>query len=274
MIDLHSHTLESDGTSTPEELVRAAHHAGLGALAITDHDTLAAHEPAAPLAAQLGIELVRGIEISSKHAGRTIHLLGYFFDGPPPARFTGWLENILEHRRDRNRRLAARLRQLGVDVHVEEAESLGRGLTGRPHFARVIIEKGYARDMREAFDKYIGEYGEAFVEREAPGVVDAIRAVHEAGGVASLAHPVRVAEAESTIAELASAGLQAIEAFHTDQSPAATEMYLGLARKLGLAVSGGSDFHGGNKPGAQIGYCAGGRVVIPDWVLANLRDRC
>jgi 3',5'-nucleoside bisphosphate phosphatase len=238
MIDLHSHTLESDGTSSPEDLVREAHAAGIKVLAITDHDTLAAHSAAAAAAAGLDIQLVRGIEISCKHAGRTVHLLGYFFDGAPPSRFTDWLSDILESRRDRNRLLAARLQELGVDVQLEEAERLGRGLTGRPHFARVMIEKGYVRDFREAFDRYIGEYGDAFIEREAPAVTEAISAVHNAGGVASLAHPIRVHDAENAIIELAAAGLQAIEAFHTDHHPADMERYLGLAQKLNLAVTG------------------------------------
>lgn len=273
MIDLHSHTLESDGTHSPEDLVREAHSQGLRVLAITDHDTLAAHAAAAPVAEEFGIQLIRGIELSCKHAGRTVHLLGYFFDGGPDAAFHEWLAAILENRRDRNRRLAARLQELGLDVQLEEAERLGRGLTGRPHFARVLIAKGYATDIRDAFERYIGEYGDAFVEREAPGVAVAVRAVHAAGGVASLAHPIRVAEAESTTADLASAGLRAIEAFHTDHSAADVDMYLGWARKFDLAVSGGSDFHGANKPGARLGRCVAGERVIPDWVLESLRSR-
>jgi predicted metal-dependent phosphoesterase TrpH len=253
--------------------VREPHSAGLEAIAITDHDTLAAHDTAAPIAAELGVELVRGIELSCKYGGRNVHLLGYFFDGAPGPEFTTWLRSVLDARRERNCRLARKLQDLGIDVELEEAERLGRGLTGRPHFARVIVDKGYAANIREAFDRYLGEYGTAFVEREAPAVSEAIQQVLSAGGLASLAHPVRVAEAESAIAEFAAAGLTAIEAFHTDQGDAETASYLQLAEKFGLAISGGSDFHGANKPNARLGRCAGGHREIPGWIVDRLRER-
>jgi hypothetical protein len=278
LVDLHTHTTESDGTFEPEELVTAAVRAGLRTLAITDHDTMAAYELAAGTAREAGLELIPGIELSTKHAGSTVHLLGYFFDGEPAPGFDEWIEGMLEGRRDRNRRLARRLRDLGLDVHVEEAEKYGRRLTGRPHFARVLVAKGYAGTAREAFDRYIGESGDAYVERESPATADAIEHILAAGGVPSLAHPVRLsvdntAAEEALIAEFVEAGLPAIETFHSDHSPADTRRYLAIAEKYGLAVSGGSDFHGANKPGIELGGGLNGNLQIPEWIVPALRAR-
>ncbi len=276
LIDLHSHTTESDGTYTPEELVDAANAAGLQALAITDHDTVSAYETATAAAQGSALEVIRGIELTTKHGLSTVHLLGYFFTGAPTAGFDAWLDGLLSGRRDRNRRLAQRLQELGLDMHLEEAEKVGRRMTGRPHFARVLVAKGYVRTIREAFDKYIGEYGTAYVERESPVVAEAIQRITEGGGVTSLAHPIRLNvgdKEEETIAEFAGAGLHAIEAFHSDHSKADTKRYLAMAEKYGLAVSGGSDFHGGNKPGIELGRGINGNLRIPEWVLPGLRAR-
>ena len=266
LVDLHTHTTESDGTSSPLELISEAAAAGVGTLAITDHDTFAAHAVAGPAAAAAGIDLICGIELTCKHEGRNVHLLGYFRNGGPQGSFNDWLNGLLSARRDRNRRLAKRLQDLGLDVTVEDAERYGRTLTGRPHFARALIEKGYVTSIREAFDRYLGESGRAYVEREAPPVAVAVDQIRDAGGLASLAHPIRlIADAgeESVIAEFAAAGLEAIEAYHTDHTAADVARYLALADKLGLRLTGGSDYHGTNKPGARLGYCMNGSQPIP-----------
>ena len=278
LVDLHTHTTESDGTLSPEELVRAAAKAGVRTLAITDHDTMEADAAAVAAASTFGLELIRGIELTSKHPTGNVHLLGYFFNGGPKGDFAAWLDRLLEGRRDRNRRLALRLQELGLDVSVEEAERYGRRLTGRPHFARVLVAKGYVRTIREAFDRYIGESGDAYVERESPGVSEAIHRITAAGGVVSLAHPARIVVRDSdqeaaTVAEFGAAGLGAIEAFHSDHDEAATRHYQALADKLGLAVSGGSDFHGANKPGVEIGSGVNGNLRVPEWVVPALRAR-
>jgi predicted metal-dependent phosphoesterase TrpH len=278
LVDLHTHTTESDGTLTPEELVRAAFESGLRTLAITDHDTMEGHAPALAAAKAHGIDLIRGIELTSKHTSGNVHLLGYFFDVVPGGDFDAWLDHVLESRRDRNRRLAARLRELGLDITVEEAERYGRRLTGRPHFARVLVAKGYVRSIRDAFDHYIGETGDAYIERESPGVAEAIGRIIAAGGIPSLAHPFRLvvrdrAEEQATIAQFAAAGLGAIEAFHPDHDEAATLHYQDLAARFGLAVSGGSDFHGANKPGVELGRGVNGNLRVPEWVVPALRAR-
>jgi predicted metal-dependent phosphoesterase TrpH len=276
LIDLHAHTNESDGTYTPAELVEAALAAGLGALAITDHDTFAGYEAALPVARERGLDLIRGVEISARRGPASLHLLAYFLDGDPGLEFHNWLRGLVESRRERNRKLVARLRELGVDIHLHEVERLGKTLTGRPHFARVLIAKGYAEDRRDAFRKYLGETAAAHVEREAPPVSEAILRVLEAGGVPSLAHPIRNAQPGSheemrLFAELKSAGLPAIEAYHSDHGPGDTRHYLAEANHYGFGVTGGSDFHGDAKPGVMLGRGLNGNLSVPISVLEDLR---
>jgi predicted metal-dependent phosphoesterase TrpH len=277
LVDLHTHTTESDGTLTPVELVRAAADAGVRVLAITDHDTITDSPEARDEARRTGVALIRGIELSCRHEGKSIHLLGYFFDGVSRGGFGQWLDEILESRRDRNVRLERRLKELGVTVTVKEAEAYGQGLTGRPHFARVMIDKGYVSGIREAFDRYLGESAPGYVERYSPDVSEAIERMRTAGAVPSLAHPIRVGGGDPgrqdlMIARFAEQGLIAIEAFHTDHSPELTGRFLSLASKYGLAVSGGSDFHGENKPGVELGT-GSGNLRVPEWVVEGLRQR-
>ena len=278
MIDLHTHTNASDGTFTPEELVCAARDAGLEALAISDHDTFTGYDQAVPAALDAGLELVCAIEISTRHRrdghgrghGKSVHVLGYFLDGPTPG-FRAWLAELQAGRRDRNRRLAARLQSLGVDVALEEVERLGRSVAGRPHFARVMREKGFVATLQEAFDLYLGETAKAYVRRDEPTLAQGVRRVREAGGLPSLAHPVRLfrnpAALDGVIVPARDAGLAALEAYHSDHSPADTALFIQLARRHGLALTGGTDFHGDNKPGLQLAS-----VDVPRACLDALRD--
>jgi 3',5'-nucleoside bisphosphate phosphatase len=275
LIDLHTHTTESDGTLSPAELIEAADAIGLEAIAITDHDTFSGYDAAVAAAARRGVDLLCGIEISTawgKPKERTVHLLGYFFGSPAPADFRAWLAGIQSARRDRNVRLAARLRELGMDVQLAEVEALGRNMTGRPHFARVMVSKGYARDIRDAFDRFLDESAVAYVYRDEPMFEEAVRRVTAAGGLASLAHPIRLdsknpAEEEQTIATMVEMGLPAIEVWHSDHSPTDTLRYLKLAQKLGLRTTGGSDFHGDVKPNVTLGQLKIPRSVLDGLVL-------
>jgi 3',5'-nucleoside bisphosphate phosphatase len=283
VIDLHSHTNESDGTFTPAALVDLALTSGLEALAISDHDTFAGYDQALPLAKSGGLDLVCGIELSTRVAGatpekgaRVVHLLGYFLHQPPPADFRHWLGELIGGRRDRNQRLIASLREQGIDIDLSEVEKLGRTLTGRPHFARVLIEKGYVKSYDEAFRRYLGETAPTYVERFAPYVTAAIQRVVDAGGLPVLAHPIRLGyrdpEAEEQfIGGLRDAGLRGIEVFHSDHRPADMERYGAIARKYNLAISGGSDFHGGVKPQISLGTGFHGNLNIPKSVLEGLR---
>ena len=270
MIDLHSHTYESDGTCSPEQLVERARQAGIRTLGITDHDTFAGYDQAIAFAD--GVELICGIELSTKLDGHSVHLLGYFLNGSP-AEFRKWVLEMQESRRDRNRRLVARLRELGLDITLEEAEKRGRGMTGRPHFARILLEKGYVKTLQQAFDEYLGEDAKGYVYRYEPQFVEAVHRIRDAGGIASMAHPVRLkGDVSVIIPALAAQGLNAIEAYHSDHRPEDTALFLSLAEQHRLHVTGGSDFHGAAKPGVELGTGRDGNLKVPDDLVRRLRD--
>ena len=272
MIDLHSHTDQSDGTCSPGQLINEAVRSGVRTLAITDHDTLAGYDAALPLAQQEGVELICGIELSTKLHGHSVHLLGYFLGDGGLNGFRGWVAGQQAARRDRNVRLAARLQELGFDITLADAEARGRGMTGRPHFAALMVEKGYVRNLREAFDLYLDESAKGYVYRREPQLAEGVEQVRKAGGIASLAHPVRVrGDVEALMPELCDAGLNAIEAYHSDHDRSDTELYLRLAEQYGLRVTGGSDFHGAVKPEVMLGTGCAGNLRIPEDLVARLR---
>jgi 3',5'-nucleoside bisphosphate phosphatase len=273
LIDLHTHTFESDGTYSPRELVDEAKSIGLEALAITDHDTFAGYDLARPLAAEAGLDLVCGIELSTKFRGRSVHLLGYFPTQPPDREFREWITQLQESRKDRNLRMVERLKSLGVAITYDEVRARGRSLAGRPHFARVLIEKGYVSTMQQAFDDYLDESAKGYVEREEADFGDSVRRIRSSGGVPSVAHPIRLKlfPLEETIAEMRDFGLLALEVYHSDHKPALVVEYLALAERHGLAPTGGSDFHGANKPGIQLGTGARNNLNVQQELLSELR---
>ncbi len=273
MIDLHSHTNESDGTLAPETLIKLAKTCELEALAITDHDTFAGYDMAYPLARRLGIDLICGIEISTKFRGRSVHLLGYFPKDPPAESFRAWIGSLLASRDDRNARMVERLRSLGLEITLDEVKAKGRSLAGRPHFARVLMEKGYVKSIQQAFDEYLDEGAKGYVDREEAEFGDAARRVTEAGGVPSLAHPVRLRglDLNEAMGEMCREGLEAIEVYHSDHKPEDVEQYLALADQHGLAITGGSDFHGANKPDIRLGTGIANNLNIPIAVVRKLR---
>jgi predicted metal-dependent phosphoesterase TrpH len=276
MIDLHSHTTASDGTFSPAQLVDEAGRTGLRTLGITDHDTFSGYDQALPLARQAGLDLVCGIELSTKLHGHSVHLLGYFLNSSlKPGGldvFRNWIRDLQTSRRERNVRLIARLQELGVDITPEEVQARGGEMTGRPHFAQVLLEKGYVSSLQQAFDEYLDESAKGYVTRREPQFAEAVKHIRDAGGVASLAHPVRLREDLAAILpELRAAGLNAIEAYHSDHSPSQTALYLELAAQQGLRVTGGSDFHGAAKPEIRLGTGRGGNLRIPDDLIDRLR---
>lgn len=273
MIDLHSHTNESDGTCSPAQLIAQAVGAGVRILGVTDHDTFRGYEQAVALARPAGVELVCGIELSTKLQGRSVHLLGYFLSEDNLAGFREWVRDLQVARRERNIRLVARLRDLGFDITLEEAEARGRGMTGRPHFAQIMVEKGYVPNLRAAFDDYLDESAKGYVYRREPRFDEGVDRIRQAGGIASLAHPIRVkGDVEEMLPSLCDMGLNAIEAYHSDHGPRETELYLSLARHYGLLVTGGSDFHGDVKPGVHLGTGANGNLHIPEDLVERLRQ--
>ena len=271
MIDLHSHTYESDGTLSPAQLIAEAVESGVRILAITDHDTFKGHDQAVDAAHAAGVELICGIELSTKLHGRSVHLLGYFLSHEKLAAFRDWVVELQQDRRERNIHLAEKLRELGFDITLEEAEARGRGMTGRPHFAQVMVSKGYVRDLRQAFDEYLDESAKAYVFRREPQFAESVEKIRSAGGIASLAHPIRVNEdVPAIMPELCESGLNAIEAYHSDHTPEDTAMYLELARRYDLLVTGGSDYHGTVKPGVKLGT-GDGNLKIPEDLVDNLK---
>jgi 3',5'-nucleoside bisphosphate phosphatase len=272
LIDLHSHTNESDGSCSPEQLIQAAVRAGVNILAITDHDTFAGYDQALPAARAAGVDLICGIELSTKLHGHSAHLLGYFFNERGLARMRDWVLEMQALRRERNVRLVARLQELGIDITLAEAEARGRGMTGRPHFAQILVEKGYVADYRQAFDDYLDESAKGYVYRREPQFSEGVARIRGAGGIASLAHPVRVkGDVAALLPEMRDAGLNAIEAYHSDHGTRETQLYLGLSERYGLLVTGGSDFHGAFKPNVMLGTGCDGNLKIPGDLVERLR---
>jgi hypothetical protein len=273
LIDLHSHTDASDGTFSPAQLIEEAARVGLRHLAITDHDTFDGNDAAAPFAREAGIELLCGIELSTKLLeGRSVHLLGYFFSQDLLTEFRAWILGMQAARRDRNERLIQRLQSLGFDITLKEVQARGRGLTARPHFAQVMVDKGYVATLQKAFDDYLDESAVGYVYRQEPSFAEGVAMIRKAGGIASLAHPIRVrGDVAALMPQLRRDGLNAIEAYHSDHEPSDTEKYLALAREHDLLVTGGSDFHGAAKPGLALGTGRNGNLKIPEGLLETLR---
>ncbi|MBV9937489.1 MAG: PHP domain-containing protein [Acidobacteriaceae bacterium] len=281
-IDLHSHTTESDGSYTPEELIDLAVRTDLQALAITDHDTFSGYEMALPFARKAGLDLVRGIELNSRlnltnsDDSRAAHLLGLFPSREPSEEFINWIEDQRSDRRERNRKLAETLQERGVKVTLEEAEARGRNLTSRTHFAQILIEKGYVNSFDEAFREYLGEDAPSYVARQSLTSEEVIRRIRSGGGVSVVAHPVRLSlsrDAErQELVKLKEAGLAALEIYHSDQDPQLQAYYHQLAQELDLLPTGGSDFHGRLKPDIDLGTGLRGNVRVPFEFLQRLRE--
>jgi predicted metal-dependent phosphoesterase TrpH len=261
MIDLHLHTTASDGRSSPERLVEEAAAAGLTTIAVTDHDTVAATRDITGHCAARGMRAVSGIEITAVRNGRDVHVLGYFLDAADDELMTF----LARQRRERIARVEAigqvlasaglvlDLAALLDDVQRQEGRSIGR-----PQIARALVDAGYVADTREAFDVWLGDGRPAFVPRSGAPPERVIDIIHAAGGLASLAHPATTA-IDDEIGTLREAGLDALEAYHSDHPPEVRDRYLALARKLELLVTGGSDYHGDPAHGL-----APGSVTLPE----------
>lgn len=259
MIDLHLHTTFSDGTDTPADLVRACREAGITTMSVTDHDTTAGLSAAAGEAGGAAIAFVPGIEITAAWRGADVHVLGYFFD-PESAVLKLFLAGQLEDRIRRARAVGDRLASLGVPIDMEAliARNTGRPVL-RPHFAQALVEAGHVEGEWEAFERYIGAGRPAYVARQGATPAEVVAIIRRAGGISSMAHP-GVTSTDDLIPALAAAGLDALEAYHTDHTPDDTARYMALARRLDLAVTGGSDFHGFRSEHSN-GF---GRVCLPD----------
>ena len=260
MIDLHTHTTASDGALAPHDLVARAQGLGIRTLSVTDHDTLAGVPAAAAAAAARGMELLPGIEITAVHQGRDVHMLAYFLD-PEPAELVPFLERQRQDRTRRAREMSARLAALGAPIDMEDlisgAEAAGMAVA-RPTVARALLDAGHVTSLQQAFDRWLADGRPAYVPRKGASPAEVIRLVRRSGGLPVLAHP-GLLRRDELIPDLVAAGLGAIEAYHSDHDPADQSRYLRVAAQHGLAVSGGSDFHGDDHPRAG---CFG-RVGLP-----------
>jgi predicted metal-dependent phosphoesterase TrpH len=276
-VDLHCHSTASDGTLAPADVVRLAQRNGLSALALTDHDTIGGVAAAAAEAKALGIDFIPGIEISATfpHPG-TLHILGYGVD-PHSQVLHDLTRQLIEARDNRNPRIIAKLNELGVAITMEELEKEAAGaVVGRPHIAAILHRKGYVSSIKEAFNKYLGQGGAAYFDKERLPPERAFDLIKQSGGVAVLAHPIQLrtendAQLDRVVKDLVDLGLVGIEVIHSDHDAAWVEKCMGLAKRYGLLMTGGSDFHGGNKANIDLGTANGRR--IPREYFETLRGR-
>lgn len=276
-IDLHTHTTASDGSLSPAELVKEAAQAGLKAVAITDHDTIDGLGEAVEAGEGLDLEVVPGVEISLEVGLKGgAHLVGLWVRPGDQGLLQG-LGRLQEARAQRNPRMLAKLNDLGLKLSMEEVlEQTGGGQVGRPHFARALVEKGLADSVGEVFSRWLGAGAKAYVPKERLTPAEGISLVRAAGGVPVLAHPGLLdldrLGLESLLRKLKGLGLEALEAYYSEHDEATRRRLVSLAARLGLAVSGGSDFHGGSKPQVKLGL-GKGDLRVPGALLAALRQR-
>lgn len=263
-LELHAHTHFSDGTLSPAELVERAIAADIDALAITDHDTVDGVLPART-AADGRLEVIAGIEVSSTHEDEDLHLLGYFLD-PANEPLRERLARAFRERHERTLAILERLAALGVPVSADEVfAAAGPGVVGRPHIAAALMRAGHVPSIEVAFNRLLGTRGAAYVPRPSFPTAEAIQLVHEAGGVAVLAHPGPLAT--RVVESLAEAGLDGVEVWHPMHNMPAQKRWYDTAKELGLVPSGGSDFHSPNR-GAALG-----QMPVPARTLEDLRTR-
>jgi predicted metal-dependent phosphoesterase TrpH len=273
-LDLHLHTTHSDGSLTPAEVLRLAHKAQVNALAITDHDIVSGIPEAMGVGAELGIEVIPGVEISSRLGDSELHILGYCLHWEDPE-LNRRLAALRASRHSRNPQIIERLRSLGLDVTYEEVQALaGTDSVGRPHIARILIDKKYVTSAKEAFDRYLADGRPAYVARDLPEPADAIDWIRAAGGVAVLAHPtwakVSGEGLNALLTRLKGEGLGGIEVHYSTHTKRQTTEYLDLAKRLNLLVTGGSDFHGITKPDIEVGT-GRGDLKVPEKLLEPLK---
>lgn len=259
LVDLHVHTTASDGTMSPGELVSYAKTRGVSVLGITDHDTISGLNEAEKAGRMLGVEIVPGIEISVDYS-KDMHILGYYINDS--VKLKERLSVINNNRKTRNLKIIAKLKNSGMDISWEEVEETAKGENvGRPHIAMVMAAKGYVKSIEQAFAQYLARGRAAYEERGKLSPGDGMNMIIEAGGIPVLAHPrylqLEKTELEHLIVQLKEYGLAGIEAYYSMNSSEETETYLKLAQKFNLIPTGGTDFHGGNKPEIEIGVGKG-----------------
>ena len=261
-IDLHIHSTASDGTLTPGEIIARACRLGLAAIALTDHDTVDGVHQIIQNDIPKELLFLTGVELSTAAppdfpCRGSLHLLGYGFRADDPALALQLLK-LQDARRNRNPQIISKLQALGIDITMEELTTDTPQQTGRPHIARLLMEKGIVATFDEAFERFIGNEAPAYVDKYRIQIHDAIRLIRQAGGIPVLAHPALIHpignwQLADLFAELQSLGLLGLEAYYPEHSAAQTQQFLALAKQHGLLVTGGTDFHGAIKPDIEMG---------------------
>lgn len=275
-IDLHVHTTASDGTFSPKEVVEYGLEKGLSVMAITDHDTIAGIEEAVKTAEETDLLIVPGVELACIYKGIEIHMLGLFLDWKDE-KFARHLLDMREKRENRNQKMIENMQKGGIDISMDKLifEDADTVIT-RGHFARFLEAEGYVKSKKEAFDRYIGIGCPYYLPREYIDPVDAIDWIHEAGGLAFLAHPYLYGFSEGEVKKmlltLKEAGLDGLEAYHSSSSQGQTNVLRQYGKEMELMVSGGSDFHGSNKPDVDLG-CGKGNLRITHYIYEKIKNR-
>jgi predicted metal-dependent phosphoesterase TrpH len=274
-IDLHCHSTASDGSLTPEQLVAYAKAKGAGALALTDHDTIDGLDEFLEAGRKMGLETVPGLEISAAYERGTMHILGYYIDHRH-AFLLQELSRLQQARQERNPKIIAKLKNMGLPLSLEEVYALAKGQIGRPHIALALVQKGIVSSVEEAFKKYLTKGGPAYVEKFRFSPVESIRMISEAGGIPVLAHPFTLnvqdrKELKKLIEELKDNGLKGLEVFYPEHTWEQTRTYEALCRELGLITTGGSDFHGKSQPSIEL-LVGKGEMHVPYAILSDLKN--
>jgi predicted metal-dependent phosphoesterase TrpH len=275
MIDLHTHSTASDGKLSPAELMRHAKAMGIEVIALTDHDTLSGLEEASEEAAKIGVELIPGVEISAENDPGTLHMLGYYVD-PSDAELVETLSWLRGGRDDRNHIILAKLAELGCPLEWDEVAALAGGESmGRPHIATAMVNRGYVSSFNDAFDRYLGKGAAAYTDRDKMTPEIAIKCILSAGGLPVLAHPQTLSlsdgELSDLLSRLTSMGLVGVEVYYYSHSEEETALYLTLARRYDLIITGGSDFHGPGMIETRLGV-GRGNMKIPKSVADGLKQ--
>ncbi len=272
-IDLHTHSLCSDGSMTPTEVVEAAHKAGLSAIALSDHDTVAGVNEAIEAGTRLGVEVIPAIELSAASKTET-HILGYFINTENEELKRG-LAYAVRVREERELEVCEKLNAAGIDVTMDEVRSLaGSDVLCRAHFARIMVNKGYVKTVPEAFEKYLGSGKLAYSKKQAFTDEEAVKLIKSAGGIAFVAHLNQtkrtLPDLKEFLSRLKGVGLDGVEGYYTEYTDEMNRDYRALANELGLILSGGSDFHAAQKPHIKIGVGTGD-LRIPYSVLEEMK---
>lgn len=276
MIDLHVHSIYSDGSNTPEELVMLAKEIGLKAFALTDHDTTDGVDRAIEAAKGSHLTVIPGIEFSTRWLQKDVHILGYFMDYHAEG-FQNKLHEFLDARVLRNEKMCAKVREYSGHPITLEAlrERFPDAVITRAHMATWLMEQGYVKNRSDAFAKYLGDHAPCFVPKMEVTPEDAVRLILSYGGIPVLAHPLLYAltknQLDELVAHLTLKGLMGLEAIYSSNKGSDTEHMIHLAQKYGLLITGGSDYHGVNKPGLHLGTGRNNTFRVPDEILESLR---